>query len=351
GDVGNSPCHGSLEMAGSPSPALPEQCSPQTEAVESEPVGSVAAAATPVSLSEPSLGAVSWITPLVWLERTLPASSLLESLRHSLSLSASWRDAGTRVTPVPTVVTPVPTGTIATSVTPVPTMSMGTSVTPGATETIATSVTPVPTVSTGTTMTPEERSSGTSMPACAKDSAAETDSLLWHCPREQLRSLPRAELEGRLESTLIIIEALSLQLRDWQDSQRPLPSVGPAGQRDAHTQTDITRPQGEERIYHGLYVELRRKAQALQRQRGAERELVQQLERAAEAMVRWGVRGLGAAIPGAIGVLVPSPGAVPLQRLQVHALVSRCEAVLHDVPAKLQSCLQERDAAQQRADE
>lgn len=64
------------------------------------------------------------------------------------------------------------------------------------------------------------------------------------CPREQLRSLPRAELEGRLESTLIIIEALSLQLRGWQESQRLLPAVGPAEQRDAHTQTDVTRPRG-----------------------------------------------------------------------------------------------------------
>lgn len=64
------------------------------------------------------------------------------------------------------------------------------------------------------------------------------------CPREQLKSLPRAELEGRLESTLIIIEALSLQLRDWQESQRPLPGVGPAEQRDALTQTDVTHPKG-----------------------------------------------------------------------------------------------------------
>ncbi|OXB73382.1 UNVERIFIED_CONTAM: hypothetical protein H355_017036 [Colinus virginianus] len=390
----------------------------KTEAVESEPVGTVAAAATPVSSSEPSLGAVSWITPLVWLERTVPTSSLLESLRHSLSLSTSWRDAGTRVTPVPAVsvgssvtpvptmsmattvtpvptvsvgssvtpvpamatgtsITPVPTGTIATSVTPVPTMSMGTSVTPVPTGTIATSITPVssvsmgtsltpvptmsmgtsitpvPTVSMGTTMTPEERSTGTSVPACAKDSAAETDSLLWHCPREQLRSLPRAELEGRLESTLIIIEALSLQLRDWQDSQRPLPSVGPAGQRDAHTQTDITRPQGEERIYHSLYVELRRKAQALQRQRGVERVLVQQLERAAEAMGAWAVqrRALRDVADAALQDVRDDHAALERERLQVHALVSRCEAVLHDVPAKLRSCLQERDAAQQRADE
>lgn len=62
------------------------------------------------------------------------------------------------------------------------------------------------------------------------------------CPREQLKSLPRAELEGRLESTLIIMEALSLRLRDWQESQRPLPGVGPAEQRDALTQTDVTHP-------------------------------------------------------------------------------------------------------------
>ncbi|XP_042667241.1 LOW QUALITY PROTEIN: sperm-associated antigen 5 [Centrocercus urophasianus] len=429
GDAGTPPHHSTLGMAGSPSPAPPEQCSPQIEAVGSEPVDS-AVAATPVSLSEPSLGAVSWIMPLVWLERTLPASSLLESLRHSLPLSVSWRDAGTNVNPVPTAdvstgvtpvptlsmgttvtpvstvpvgssvtpvptmaagttvtpvptgstgtnvtpvstgsiatnVTPVSTGSIGTSVTPVSTGSIGTSVTPVSTGSIGTSITPVPTmaigtsvtpvltVSMGTTMTPEERSAGTSIPAGAKDSAAETDSLLWHCPREQLRSLPRAELEGRLESTLIIIEALSLQLRDWQDCQRPLLAVGPAGQRDAHTQTDVTRPQGEEGIYHDLYVELRRKAQAVQRQRGAEQELAQQLVRAAEAMDAWTGqrRALWDVADTALQGMKKDHAALEQERLQVRAMVSRCEAVLRAVPGKLQSCLQERDAAQQHADE
>ncbi|XP_048822942.1 sperm-associated antigen 5 isoform X3 [Lagopus muta] len=429
GDVGTPPHHSTLGMAGSPSPAPPEQCSPQIEAVGSEPVDS-AAAATPVSLSEPSLGAVSWIMPLVWLERTLPASSLLESLRHSLPLSVSWRDAGTNVTPVPTAavstgvtpvptvsmgttvtpvstvpvgssvtpvptmaagttvtpvptgstgtnvtpvstgsiatnvtpvstgsiatnVTPVSTGSIGTSVTPVPTGSIGTSVTPVPTMAVGTSVTPVLTVSMGTTMTPEERSAGTSIPGGAKDSAAETDSLLWHCPREQLRLLPRAELEGRLESTLIIIEALSLQLRDWQDCQRPLPAVGPAGQRDAHTQTDVTRPQGEEGIYHDLYLELRRKAQAVQRQRGAEQELARQLVRAAQAMDAWTGqrRALWDVADTALQGMKKDHAALEQERLQVRAMVSRCEAVLQAVPGKLQSCLQERDAAQQHADE
>lgn len=67
------------------------------------------------------------------------------------------------------------------------------------------------------------------------------------CPREQLRSLSRAELEGRLENALVIIEVLVLQLRNWQESQRSLPSVGPAKQRDAPAQTDITWSQGVSR--------------------------------------------------------------------------------------------------------
>lgn len=40
-----------------------------------------------------------------------------------------------------------------------------------------------------------------------------------------------------------------------------------------------------------------------------------------------------------------------MQKEQVKALVSRCVAVLQSVPGKLRSCLQERDEAQQRADE
>ncbi|NXL91178.1 SPAG5 protein, partial [Alectura lathami] len=351
----SSPCHSTPVTAVAPSPVQLEQGPPQNEAVEAEPAGSVAAAA-PVPSSEPSPGAVSWALPLVWLERSLPASSLLESLRHSLPLSASWRDAGTSTTPMPTAaigtsVTPVPTVSAGTSVTPVPTVSAGTSVTPVPTMSAGTSVTPVLTMAIGTAMTPREWST-TSVPAHAKDSAAETDSLLWHCPREQLRSLPRAELEGRLESTLIIIEALSLKLRGWQESQHLLPAVGPAEQRDAHTQTDVTRPQGEEQIYHSLYVELRRKTQALQRQRGVEQELVRELVQAAEAMGSWAGQCLllRDAVEAALQSLQDDRGALDQEREQMRALVSRCAAMLQSVPGKLRSCLQERDAAQQRAD-
>ncbi|NXL56834.1 SPAG5 protein, partial [Chordeiles acutipennis] len=365
GSVGPPPCQGIPDGGDTAALGPPGQSPPRpppTEADSLEPAGSKAAA-TPVPLSEVTPGMVSWVLPLVWLERSLNTSSLLESLRHSLPLSVPRRNASTSVTPVPTAaagtsVTPVPTVATGTSVTPVPTAATGTSVTPVPTVAAGTSVTPVLTTATGTFMTPRdlwERSTNTSMggPPCAKDSAAETDSLLWHCPREQLKSLPRAELEGRLESTLIIIEALSLQLRDWQESHRPLPGVGPAEQRDVLTQTDVTHPKGEEEIYRNLYLELRRKAEALQRQRGAEQGLQRELELATAGTSAWSrqcllFRGLADA---ALQSLQDEQGALDQEREQTRALVSRCRAVLESVPGKLRSCLEERDATRQRADE
>ncbi|XP_069647325.1 sperm-associated antigen 5 isoform X2 [Haliaeetus albicilla] len=385
GGAGSLPCQGTPEGAESPAP--PQQGPPElppTEAGRSEPAGSEATA-TPIPSPEVAQGAVSWVLPLVWLEKSLNASSLLDSLRHSLPLPR--QDIGTSVTPVPTAaagtsvtpvptaaagtsvtpvptaaagtsVTPVPTAAAGTSVTPVPTAAAGTSVTPVPTAAASTSVTPVPTAAAGTFMTPRDlrdKSMNTSAGGlpCAKDSAAETDSLLWHCPREQLKSLPRAELEGRLESTLIIIEALSLQLRDWQESQRPLPGVGPAEQRDALTQTDITHPKGEEEIYRKLYLELRRKTEALQRQRGAEQDLQRELELAAAGTSAWSrqcllFRGL---VDATFQSLQDEQGALAQEQEQARALVSRCQAMLESVPGKLRSCLEERDAMRQRADE
>lgn len=78
---------------------------------------------------------------------------------------------------------------------------------------------------------------------CAPHSPSQVSSPPTSCSREHLSALSRLELEGRLESTLIIIEALSCQLRDWQQSQWPVPRLGPADQRDVLTQTDIIHPE------------------------------------------------------------------------------------------------------------
>ncbi|NXV99204.1 SPAG5 protein, partial [Fregetta grallaria] len=365
GSAGPPPCEDTPEGTESPARAPAEQAPPQplpTEAGMSEHAGSEATA-TPVPSPEVAPGALSWVLPLVWLEKSLNTSSLLESLQHSLPLPVPWRDTSTSVTPVPTAVagtsvTPVPTTVAGTSVTPVPTAVASTSITPVPTAVTGTSVTPVPTMVVGTFMTPRdlrERSVNTSLggPCCAKDSAAETDSLLWHCPREQLKSLPRAELEGRLESTLIIIEALSLQLRKWQESQRPLPGVGPAEQRDALTQTDVTHPEGEEEIYRNLYLELWRKTEALQRQRGAERDLQRELELTTAGMSAWSRQCLlfRDLVDATLQSLQDEQRALNQEQERARTLVSRCRAVLEGVPGKLRSCLEERDTMRQRADE
>ncbi|NXA79497.1 SPAG5 protein, partial [Thryothorus ludovicianus] len=344
-------CQDTPEGVEFPAPVPPEQNPPDLPPIEAnglEPAESEATV-TPVTSPESTLGAVSWVLPLVWLEKTLSNSFLVESLRHSLPLRKPQQDASSSVTPVPTVVT-------GTSTTPVPTVVTGTSTTPVPTVVTGTSTTPVPTVVTGTSITPVPtvRSMNTSRGSlpCAKDSAAETDSLLWHCPREQLKTLPRAELEGRLESTLIIIEVLSLQLRDWQESQRLQPGVGPAKQRDAFTQTDSTPPEGVRALSEAmppLSLSLPQSSQSLLLRGLADatfRSLQDEQEVSTSLCLPFPL-GLAhtAAVPG-----VSQCCHLPQQEKE-RTLVSQCQAVLESAPSKVQSCLEERDAIRQRVDE
>nr|XP_023961730.1 sperm-associated antigen 5 isoform X3 [Chrysemys picta bellii] len=280
--------------------------------------GGAAALTTPVPFREVGCnvaGTISWMTPLAWLEKNMGTSAVMESLRQSLPLPALQQDAGT-------------------------------------------SVTPVSACSAGTWMTPRallEKSMNTSAewPACAKDSAAETDSLLWHCSREHLSTLSRAELEGRLESTLIIIEALSCQLRDWQQNQWPVPRLGPADQRDVLTQTDVTHPKAEEQVYHDLYMATRERLKALQRTREDEQDLKEELEQAREAMRSWTVESQSFLDTANTSLrnLQEDRGTLNQQQDQVRALLSRNRSSLDKVAAKLKSCLAERDEMRSRAAE
>ncbi|KAM9117631.1 sperm-associated antigen 5 isoform 3-T3 [Pangshura tecta] len=280
--------------------------------------GRAAALTTPVPSHEVGCnvaGTISWMTPLVWLEKNMGTSAVMESLRQSLPLPALQQDAGT-------------------------------------------SVTPVSACSAGTWMTPRvllEKSMNTSAewPACAKDSAAETDSLLWHCSREHLTTLCPAELERRLESTLIVVEALSGQLRDWQQSQWPVSRLGPADQRDVLTQTDVTHPKAEEQLYHDLYVVTRERLEDLQRTREGEQALKEELEQAREAMRSWTMQSqlLLDTANTSLRKLQEDRGALNQQQEQARALLSRNRSSLDKVAAKLKSCLVERDEMRSRAAE
>ncbi|NXB99754.1 SPAG5 protein, partial [Orthonyx spaldingii] len=336
-------CQGTPEGAESPAPVPLEQSPPSLPPIEAsglEPAGSEATV-TPVTSPELTLGAVSWMLPLVWLEKTLNTSFLVESLRHARPLQKPQQDASSSVTPVPTVVTgtsttPVPTVVTGTSTTPVPTVVTGTSTTPVPTVVTGTSTTPVPTVVTGTSMTPVPiMATGTSMTPV--------------CPREQLKTLPRAELEGRLESTLIIIEALSHQLRDWQESQRLRPGAGPAGQRDALTQTDITHPEGVRALSQVMPPSTQgTRVCPVLPVPAAVTLLSLSLPQSTWSSQSLLFQGLADA---AFRSLQEEQGALMQEREQTRALVSQSHAMLERVPSKLWSCLEELAAARERAEE
>lgn len=136
-----------------------------------------------------------WMSPLAWLEKGVNTSAILENLRQSLSLPSSFRDA-----------------------------AIGT--------------TPFSACSVGTWFTPpvqQEKSTNTSQtgPVGTKDSTSETEHLLWGRPPD-LAALSRHDLEDNLLNSLVILEVLSRQLRDWKSQL-----TGPHAEvRDSSTQTD-----------------------------------------------------------------------------------------------------------------
>ncbi|NXR53700.1 SPAG5 protein, partial [Hippolais icterina] len=343
-------CQGTPEEAQFPAPVPLEQSPPGLPPIETrglEPAGSEPTV-IPVTSPESTLGAVSWMLPLVWLEKTLNSSFLVESLRHSLPLRKPQQDASSSVTSVPTAVaststTPLSTVVTGTSTTPVPTVVTGTSVTPVPTVVTGTSVTPVPTAVAGTSTTPVPTMVTGTSPVFVPS-----------CPREQLKTLPRAELEGRLESTLIIIEALSLQLRDWQESQRPRPGVGPAKQRDALTQTDTTHPEGVRALSqamppcpHSLATQGTLMCPVLPVP-AAIIPVSLSLPQSTWSSQSLLFRGLADA---AFQSLQDEQGALVQAQEQERTLVSQCQAVLERVPSKVQSCLEQQDDIRQRVDE
>ncbi|NXX47288.1 SPAG5 protein, partial [Tricholaema leucomelas] len=311
----------------------------------------------PSTVNVPSSTVLASLCNPNWEHCTLdfPGGTPLALLCSPFSDPASpWQHySGSTVLPGPKALLPgspwqhhVPTAVTSTTITPVSTAVAGTSITPVSTAVASTSITP---------RELWERSMNTSMGSliCSKDSATQTDSLLWRLPQEQLKSLPRAELEGRLESSLIIIEALSLRQQDWQEIQRPLPGVGPAEQRDVLTQTDVAHPKGEDEIYRNLYLDLLRKMETLQRQRETEEDLQRELGLASTSTSTWRKQNLllQGLVDDTFQSLQDEQRALNEEQEQVRALVPRCQAMMERVPGKLRSCLKERDALRQQADE
>uniref|UniRef100_A0A4X2KNG1 Sperm associated antigen 5 n=2 Tax=Vombatus ursinus TaxID=29139 RepID=A0A4X2KNG1_VOMUR len=252
-------------------------------------VASIAAVEDFSKTHSPSTG--SWMSPLAWLDKGVNTSAMLESLRQSFPLPALMLDRGT-------------------------------------------STTPVSSSSVGSWLkTPAllEKSTNTSQAGQAntKDNASETDSLLW-CRPPDMSALARCDLENHLLSSLIVLEALSRQLRDWQSNGATLhPDT-----QDCGTQTDI------------CLNEVTDESQHLQKSQETHQDLVQ----ATNVMQSWALesRDLLCLLNQCLLNLREDRTAVQQEHQQAETLVSRYWEVLTRARTKLQSLLEERDEAKGR---
>ncbi|XP_044532209.1 sperm-associated antigen 5 [Gracilinanus agilis] len=274
------PSHPSEEIQLAEGSSLPTQNPAKT-------VPQVAPVATVEDFSQnhsPSTG--SWKSPLAWLDKGVNTSAMLESLRQSFSLPTLMLDIGTSITPV--------------SSSPV-----------------------TPTLLEKSTNTSQEGKANT------KDIASETDSLLW-CQPPDMSALSRRDLEDHLLNSLIVLEALSRQLRDRQNTgATSYPKV-----QDSCTQTDI--------FLNGVADEL----QHPQKSQDAHQELVQ----AKNIMQSWTLESqeLLHLLNQSLLNLKEDWLAADQEHQQTEALVSHCWEVLKTARTKLQNLLEEKDEARSR---
>ncbi|XP_045842271.1 sperm-associated antigen 5 isoform X2 [Meles meles] len=232
-----------------------------------------------------------WMSPLAWLEKDVNTSIMLENLRQSLSLPSVLRDA-------------------AISTTSFPTCSVGTWFTPPAAQ---------------------EKSTNTSQtgPADIKDGTSETEHLLWSNRPLDLTAFSRHDLEDNLLNSLVLLEVLSRQLRDWK-SQLTVPH---SEVRDSSTQTD-TSPSG-----------ISKKPQHLQESQ----EIGQALQQARNVM-SWVLasKELISLLHLSLLHLEEDKTAVSQESRRAETLVSCCCDVLKKLKARLQSLKAEREEAKHK---
>ncbi|XP_003931473.2 sperm-associated antigen 5 [Saimiri boliviensis] len=232
-----------------------------------------------------------WTSPLAWLEKGVNTSVMLGNLHQSLSLPLMLRDAAVGTTPFSTC-------------------SVGTWFTPSA---------------------PQEKSTDTSETGLVgpKDSTSETEQLLCGRPPD-LTALSRHDLEDNLLSSLVILEVLSHQLRDWK-SRLAVPHVET---QDSSTQTD-TSPSG-----------ITNKLQHLKESQ----EMGQTLQQARNVMQSWVLisKELISLLHLSLLHLEEDKTTVSQESRCTETLVSCCFDLLKKLRTKLQSLKAEREEARHR---
>ncbi|XP_030078076.1 sperm-associated antigen 5 [Microcaecilia unicolor] len=268
-----------------------------------------------------SSSAVTWVTPIMLLEKSTNTSVACEAVRCGILSPVSQRSSSTSITPV--------------------TRSCA-----------VTWVTPIALL---------ERSMNTSGDfsrimgkgeTCVKDSAAETDSLLWNFSRENLNSMSKNELENHLEHTLIIIEALSRQLQDWQRNGGLVTHLGPSEQRETFTQTDETHAT-QEKYHYNLYVKAVEKINSLQNSKQDEERLKKELQTAFESLKSLYDTSLSTfeSAEKIYRMTQEAKKAMSQDVCRIREFLSKHTKLLQKISVKMQGCLQLREEMKSQLEE
>ncbi|KAG7221829.1 hypothetical protein INR49_017005, partial [Caranx melampygus] len=109
------------------------------------------------------------------------------------------------------------------------------------------------------------------------DSCTLTDPLLWNVPPGSLASLPRQELEQRLQSSMIMVEALVQQLAAARAQQSPSAGPAPSELREKLVQTEHTEL-SQTTMHRDLYMEALRRISELELDRNSLQNLIQNMQ-------------------------------------------------------------------------
>ncbi|CAG5928585.1 unnamed protein product [Menidia menidia] len=109
------------------------------------------------------------------------------------------------------------------------------------------------------------------------DSCTVTDPLLWNLPAGSLEGLPRKELEQRLMSSMIMVEALVQQLASSRAQVCVSAGPAPSELREKLVQTDHTEL-SQTTMYRDLYTEALSRISELEQGDGSLRNLMQSIQ-------------------------------------------------------------------------
>ncbi|XP_027874602.1 sperm-associated antigen 5 isoform X2 [Xiphophorus couchianus] len=115
------------------------------------------------------------------------------------------------------------------------------------------------------------------------DSCTATEPLIWNLPPGSLESLPRPELEQRLTSSMIMVEALVQQLAAARAHRRPSSGPAPSDLREKLVQTDHTEL-SQTAMYRDLYMEALSRITELELDGNSLQNLVQAMQEMRAAM-------------------------------------------------------------------